>query len=76
MHLVYKLPGKKLETNNNNNNNNNKKENEIVSRRKTIIQETFKAKLDLFVDLPDPGYRNTNDGNTSRRFFIDPSLLK
>ena len=67
LHLAYKLPVQKWRLT-------TKEENEIVSRRKTIIQETFKRKLGLIVDIPKPGYGNTNDGNTSRRFFIDPSL--
>jgi len=28
----------------------------------------------LIVDVPKPGFGNTNDGNTSRRFFVDPDL--
>ena len=28
--------------------------------------------MGLLVDIPTAGFRNTNDGNTSRRFFSDP----
>lgn len=38
------------------------------------IQKEFKSKLGLFVDIPKPGFRNTNDGNTSRKFFANPDL--
>jgi hypothetical protein len=30
--------------------------------------------MGLIVDVPKPGFGNTNDGNTSRRFFAGPDL--
>lgn len=39
---------------------------------KKIIQQDFKKKSGLMVDFPKPGFGNTNDGNTARRFFNDP----
>lgn len=30
--------------------------------------------MGLIVDVPKPGFGNTNNGNTSRRFFMDPAL--
>ena len=41
----------------------------MVDTRKKIIQKGFSSKLGLIVDRPKPGYGNTNDGNTARRFF-------
>jgi hypothetical protein len=45
-----------------------------VKKRKLEIQEEFRTKMGLLVDVPNPGCGNTNDGNTSRRFFADPEL--
>lgn len=69
LHLAYKLPLKKgrLSTK-------NKEEAEIVKQRKLEIQNEFKTKLGLLVDIPKAGFGSTNDGNTSRRFFADPEL--
>ena len=30
--------------------------------------------MGLIVDVPKAGFGNTNDGNTSRRFFMNPDL--
>ena len=30
--------------------------------------------MGLIVDKPKPGFGNTNDGNTARRFFMKPDL--
>jgi hypothetical protein len=40
-----------------------------VETRKQEIQDQFKEKLGLLVDIPKANFGNTNDGNTSRRFF-------
>jgi len=67
LHLSYKLPLKKWQVRSEN-------EKAIVKQRKLEIQEDFKNKIGLIVDVPKPGFGNTNDGNTSRRFFVDPDL--
>lgn len=67
LHVAYRLPIKKWRLN-------TEAENIIVNQRKADIQQNFRTQLGLIVDVPKPGYGNTNDGNTSRRFFIDPSL--
>lgn len=67
LHLAYKLPIKKWRLSTN-------EEKSIVNQRKIEIQNEFRAKMGLLVDIPKPGFGTTNDGNTSRRFFIDPKL--
>ncbi|RVE44545.1 hypothetical protein evm_010791 [Chilo suppressalis] len=44
-------------------------EKQKVEDRKKDIQNKFKEKLGLLVDMPKANFGNTNDGNTSRRFF-------
>ncbi|CAH0558826.1 unnamed protein product [Brassicogethes aeneus] len=44
----------------------------IVAETKQKIQNKFKEEMGLLVDIPKPGFGNTNDGSTSRRFFSDP----
>lgn len=46
----------------------------VVKERKTFIQAELKKRMGLIVDVPKPGFGNSNDGNTSRRFFADPEL--
>lgn len=45
-----------------------------MKQREKKIQEEFRSKMGLIVDVPKPGFGNTNNGNTSRRFFMDPAL--
>ena len=40
--------------------------------RKAETQKVFRETTGLIVDVPKAGFGNTNDGNTSRRFFADP----
>lgn len=40
-----------------------------IQSAKENIQKSFKEKTGLLVDFPKAGFGNTNDGNTSRRFF-------
>lgn len=47
---------------------------EDIQSRKEIIQAEFSRKLGLKVDCPKHGYGNTNDGNTSRRFFENDKM--
>ncbi|KAK4883557.1 hypothetical protein RN001_006876 [Aquatica leii] len=47
---------------------------QIVQQKKKEIQEEFRTKLGLIVDVLKAGFGNSNDGNTSRRFFADHEL--
>lgn len=61
LHIAYKFTIRKCKVH-------------IVKQRKVEIQKEFRNKLGLIVDVPKAGLGNTNDGNTSRRFFNDPKL--
>lgn len=45
-----------------------------MENRKRQIQEQFRHKMGLIVDVPKSGAGTTNDGNTARRFFSHPQL--
>lgn len=62
LHLSYKLTIQKWQIR-------TEADKEIVKNRKKEVQEKFKTQLGLIVDVPKAGYGNSNDGNTSRRFF-------
>lgn len=68
LHLAYKLPVKKYRE--------RKTENEkkLEHEKKLEIQKRFREETGLLVDIPKANFGNTNDGNTSRRFFEDPKL--
>jgi hypothetical protein len=52
-----------------------KQDREKVQQRKHLIQEKFRKEMGLLVDVPKPGGNGTtNDGNTAKRFFRDPTL--
>ncbi|KAF2903201.1 hypothetical protein ILUMI_02981 [Ignelater luminosus] len=42
-------------------------------RRKSMISQ-FRQETGLLIDISKPGFRNTNDGNTARRFFQNPEI--
>jgi hypothetical protein len=67
LHVAYKLPVQKWQLQ-------SEDEKATVNQRKLEIQEEFRTKMGLLVDIPKPGCGNTNDGNMSRRFFADPEL--
>lgn len=67
LHLSYKLSIKKWQARDN-------KDKQIVSENKKRIQNEFKCKMGLIVDVPKPTYGNSNDGNTARRFFNNPEM--
>lgn len=67
LHLSYKLPVKKWQLR-------TEMEKAAVKQRKMKIQDDFRLKMGLIVDVPKAGYGNTNDGNTSRRFFGNHEL--
>lgn len=39
---------------------------------KQKIQNSFKEEIGLLVDFPKAGLKDSNDGNTSKRFLADP----
>lgn len=63
LHVAYRLPVKKWNV------RLSIEEKQAVETRKQEIQDQFKQKLGLLVDIPKANFGNTNDGNTSRRFF-------
>lgn len=64
LHIAYKLPIKKWRTG-------TQQEKTVVQDQKTRIHTAFRQQLGLNIDVPKQGFGNTNDGNTSRRFFND-----
>lgn len=68
LHLAYKLPVKKYRE------RRTEEEKQLEAQKKAHIQERFRAETGLLVDMPKPNFGNTNDGNTSRRFFENPRL--
>lgn len=67
LHIAYKLEIKQWQAR-----GENAKAN--VKERKTKIATEFYNKLGLVVDQPKQGGGNSNDGNTARKFFENPSL--
>lgn len=65
LYLSYKLTIKKWQIR-------SAEDNKTVKERKEKIQKAFREEVGLLVDIPKAGFGNTNDGNTSRRFFSDP----
>lgn len=65
LHISYKLPIKKWQAR-------GKENQDIVAETKKKIQARFKQELGLIVDKPKQMSGSTNDGNTSRRFFMNP----
>lgn len=66
LHISYKLPIKKWQARGN--------DKDIVSENKARIQKEFRERCGLIVDKPKPGFGNSNDGNTARRFFKTAEL--
>ena len=62
LHVAYNLPLKTWQARG----EENKK---LYETTKKVIREKLKNQLGLIVDKPKPGYGNSNDGNTARRFF-------
>ena len=67
LHLSYKLTIKKWQAR-------NESEKMIILNRKKDIQEKFKQQLGIIVDKPKPGYGNSNDGDSARRFFQNSEI--
>lgn len=69
LYLSYKLPIQKWQARND-------EDKKAVSEKKRSIQKSFKEEMGLLVDIPKAGFGNTNDGNTSRRFFAEPEVSR
>lgn len=67
LHISYKITIKKWQTR-------TESEKNIIKERKQTIQERFRNELGLIVDVPKANYGNSNDGNTSRRFFSNVEI--
>lgn len=68
LHLAYKLPVKKYRE------RKTHEEKQLEEKKKKEIQKQFRIRTGLLVDMPKAQVGNTNDGNTSRRFFENPEL--
>lgn len=68
LHLGYKLVVQKYRQKK----TTEEKDLELAAKQK--IQDRFKIETGLLIDMPKSNYGNTNDGNTSRRFFENPQL--
>lgn len=65
LHISYRLNVKKWQLRSDEDKSN-------VKQRSKDIKNRFKNEMGLIVDKPKPGFGNTNDGNTARRFFEKP----
>ncbi|CAH2106515.1 unnamed protein product [Euphydryas editha] len=68
LHLAYKLPIRKYRE------RKTEAEKMLEQQKKTEIQQRFREEVGILVDMPKCNFGNTNDGNTSRRFFENPYL--
>lgn len=67
LHLAYKLEIKQWQARKD-------EHKKIVDEKKKQIQKQFRERLGLIVDKPKPGFGNSNDGNTARRFFENAEI--
>lgn len=67
LHVSYKMPLKSKQARGEENKN-------IVAERKKYVQTQFREQLGLLIDIPKPGFGNTNDGNTARSFFANSEI--
>lgn len=68
LHLGYKLEVQKYRQ------KKTTQEKNVELAAKKRIQDRFRIETGLLIDMPKANYGNTNDGNTSRRFFENPRL--
>ncbi|XP_055903188.1 uncharacterized protein LOC129939232 [Eupeodes corollae] len=66
LHIAYRLPIQKWKI--------CKEDKDIVAANKVQIQKKFRNQMGLIVDQPKPGFGNSNDGNTARRFFSNEGV--
>lgn len=67
LHIAYRLPFKKWQVRGDHNK-------QIFADNKKIIQGKFKQEMGLLIDIPKVAYGSSNDGNTARRFFRNPTV--
>lgn len=67
LHISYRLDFKMWQARGESNKN-------LLSIRKQQIITAFRNEMDLLVDAVKPGFGNTNNGNTARKFFAFPAL--
>lgn len=65
LHIAYRLPLKVWRVS---------KHNKQFLENKARIQNQFRRRTGLIIDQVKPGFGNTNDGNTARRFFNDSEI--
>ncbi|GBN09024.1 hypothetical protein AVEN_30634-1 [Araneus ventricosus] len=65
-HFSYKIEVKKWPG--------RKQDKEKLEKHKKVIQDRFKKEMGLLIDIPRQISGTTNDGNTDRRFFANPTL--
>lgn len=68
LHIAYKLELQQWQARGEN-------AKEQVKERKSKITSAFYKEMGLVVDQPKQGGGNSNDGNTARKFFKNPSLV-
>ncbi|CAH1098923.1 unnamed protein product [Psylliodes chrysocephalus] len=68
LHLAYKLKVKKYRG------RKSKEEKDLEDQTKREIQTRFRIETGSLIDMPKSNFGNTNDGNTSRRFFENSRL--
>lgn len=67
LHISYRLEIKQWQVR-----EENKKKFQL---RKREVQDRLRNEMGSLVDIPKPGFGSTNDGNTARRFFSNPSVV-
>lgn len=66
LHVAYKLPAKTWRS--------DQSTEHIIKQNRLRIQNEFRDMAGMIVDVPKPGYGNTNTGNVARRFFQNSDL--
>lgn len=46
----------------------------LLEEKKKKVQDAFRSRLGLIVDVPKPGSGTSNDGNTARKFFANATV--
>lgn len=67
LHISYNLPFKSWSAK-------SEEQKTLKNKRKTEIQNEFRRRTGLLVDVVQQGRGNTNTGNTARKFFNNPAL--
>lgn len=67
LHISYNLPFKKWKAV-------TQEQIQLKNNNKSLLQNKFKTKLGLIIDVVKQGTGITNDGNSAMRFFENPAL--